>query len=384
MLGSSEWSSGCESGWTLYLDHSVSSFPSSSCFRDINGFENRRRSKDSWSQNYVHQEEDEEEDLSMMSDASSGPRNVCEEDSVKKLNSVGPKKQNKSEKKRRDYEKMNSVLDDTASSHMLQKSVGGNKIEQTFPESTLDYSQGFSATHIQTIPLDFFSKHIEGKTNQKTWKLRSDASDQTWEVIQEGRTLTRGWKDFTTAHDLQIGDLVIFKHEGDMVFHVTPFGPSCCEIQYTHPHIIKEEADSGDADDNEIRGTGAMSSFSYDFCFLAEFTASNLKADKLYLPKRATSSTALNKQCQEMILVNKEGNSWTASLRFSESGGMYYITRGWEKFCRDNICDIGDLFVFNLVGDGKTTPLLCVCPESKKCSELLSKHLSRKRELPDA
>ncbi|KAF3511746.1 hypothetical protein F2Q69_00000486 [Brassica cretica] len=104
-----------------------------------------------------------------------------------------------------------------------------------------------------TIPLAFFSKHIEGKTNQKTWKLRSDASDQTWEVIQEDRTLTRGWKDFTTAHDLQIGDLVIFKHEGDMVFHVTPFGPSCCEIQYTHPHIIKEEADAGDADDNEIK-----------------------------------------------------------------------------------------------------------------------------------
>ncbi|KAJ4899009.1 Uncharacterized protein Rs2_12960 [Raphanus sativus] len=149
MLGSSEWSSGCESGWTLYLDHSVSSFPSSSCFKDINGFENGRRSKDSWSQNYVHPEEDEEEDLSMMSDASSGPRNICEEDSVKKLNSVGPKKQNKSEKKRRNYEKTNSVLDDTASSHILQQSAGDNKIEQTFPESTLDYSQGFSATHIQ-------------------------------------------------------------------------------------------------------------------------------------------------------------------------------------------------------------------------------------------
>ncbi|RID75409.1 hypothetical protein BRARA_B02455 [Brassica rapa] len=242
-----------------------------------------------------------------------------------------------------------------------------------------------SGFHSGTIPLAFFSKHIEGKTNQKTWKLRSDASDQTWEVIQEGRTRTGGWKDFTTAHDLQIGDLVIFKHKGDMVFHVTSFGPSCCEIQYTHPHIIKEEVDAGDADDNEIRGTGAMSSFSFNYCFLAEVTASNLKADKLvsqfsyYLPKRATSSTALNKQCQEMILVNKEGNSWTASLRFSESGGMYYITRGWRNFCRDNKCDIGDLFVFNLVGDGKSTPLLCVCLESKECYELLSKHLSRKR-----
>ncbi|CAG7890381.1 unnamed protein product [Brassica rapa] len=159
-----------------------------------------------------------------------------------------------------------------------------------------------------------------------------------------------------------------------MVFHVTPFDHSCCEIQYTHPHIIKKEVDSGDADDNEIRGTWAMSSFSFDYCFLAEVTASNLKADKFV----TTNSTVLNKQCQEMILVNKEENLWTVSLRFSESGGMYYITRGWRKFCRDNRCDIGDLFVFNLVGDGKTTPLLCVCPESKECSELLSKHLSRK------
>ncbi|OAO97536.1 hypothetical protein AXX17_AT4G38640 [Arabidopsis thaliana] len=149
MLGSS---SGCESGWTLYLDQSVSS-PSPSCFRDSNGFESRRRSKDSWDQNYVHQEEEEEEDdLSMISDASSGPRNISEEDSVKKINIVGLKKQCKREKKRRDYEKMNSLLDDTASSPLFNfphKSVGGNKIEQTFPESTLDYSQGFSATQFQ-------------------------------------------------------------------------------------------------------------------------------------------------------------------------------------------------------------------------------------------
>ncbi|WZZ83211.1 hypothetical protein YC2023_103783 [Brassica napus] len=109
-----------------------------------------------------------------------------------------------------------------------------------------------------------------------------------------------------------------------------------------------------------------MSSFSFDYCFLAE-----------YLPVRATSSTALNKQCHETILVNKEGNSWNVSLRFSESGGKYYITRGWRKFCLDNNCKIGDLFVFNVVGDEKTTPLMCVCPERKECSEILSKYLSR-------
>ncbi|KAG2315681.1 hypothetical protein Bca52824_018803 [Brassica carinata] len=92
----------------------------------------------------------------------------------------------------------------------------------------------------------------------------------------------------------------------------------------------------------------------------------------------ASSSPGFNKQCQEMILVNKEGNSWPVSLRFSESDGMYYIKRGWKKFCLDNRCDIGDLLVFNLVGDGKTVPLLCVCPERKECAELLNKYLSRK------
>ncbi|WZZ18596.1 hypothetical protein YC2023_111685 [Brassica napus] len=151
-----------------------------------------------------------------------------------------------------------------------------------------------------------------------------------------------------------------------MVFHVTPFGPSCCDIQYTHPHIVKEEADADDAP-----------TFSYDYCFLAEVTATNQKDDKMFLPVEAMRCGALNQQCKEVKLVNKEGKSWTARFGFSESDGAYYISRGWRKFCRDNRCTNGDLFVFNVVGDGTTTPLLCVCPERKECTELLIKHFSR-------
>ncbi|KAL0719228.1 hypothetical protein Bca4012_068552 [Brassica carinata] len=217
-----------------------------------------------------------------------------------------------------------------------------------------------------TIPLEFFSKHIQGSEKNKPWKLRSDASDQVWEVIREGRTLTKGWKEFATAHDLRIGDIVIFKHEGDLVFHVTPFGPSSCEIQYTNPHNVKEEADADDAP-----------SFSFDYCFLVEVTTTNQKEDHLFLPVEAMRCTALNQQCKEVKLVNKDGKSWTASFGFSESDGAYYISRGWRKFCRDNKCSNGDLFVFNVVGDGTTTPLLCVYPERKEGTELLINHFSR-------
>ncbi|XP_048620070.1 merozoite surface protein CMZ-8-like [Brassica napus] len=104
-----------------------------------------------------------------------------------------------------------------------------------------------------TIPLAFFSKHMEGKTNQKTWKLRSDASDQTWEVLLEGRTLTGA------------DDNKISKFQSKFIVLVLPV-VRCFDVEIVS--FI-----SG--------GTGAMSSFSYDFCFLAEVTASNLKADKL-------------------------------------------------------------------------------------------------------
>ncbi|KAH0932626.1 hypothetical protein HID58_009743 [Brassica napus] len=219
------------------------------------------------------------------------------------------------------------------------------------------------------IPLDFYSKHIQGAEINKPWKLRSDASDQIWEVIREGRTLTKGWKEFTEAHDLRIGDIVIFKHEGDMVFHVTPFGPSCCEILWS------------DADD--------APTFSYDYCFLAEVTPTNQKDDKMYCFLADVMYVFVVSSCgsyevwcfeptmQRGQTCQQGGKVRTARFGFSESDGAYYISRGWRKFCRDNRCTNGDLFVFNVVGDGTTTPLLCVCPERKECTELLIKHFSR-------
>ena len=88
---------------------------------------------------------------------------------------------------------------------------------------------------VQTIPVAFFSKHIQGRNDQKTTaKLTSDAaSEKTWEVkTEDGRRLTDGWKEFALAHDLRVGDILIFRQEKDMSFHVTLFGPSCCAIQY--------------------------------------------------------------------------------------------------------------------------------------------------------
>ena len=76
---------------------------------------------------------------------------------------------------------------------------------------------------LQNIPVAFYSKHIKGTTNEVV-KLRSDASDLTWEVKMDGRRLTHGWEKFATGHAFKVGDIVIFRHDGDLLFHVTPSG----------------------------------------------------------------------------------------------------------------------------------------------------------------
>lgn len=84
----------------------------------------------------------------------------------------------------------------------------------------------------QDIQVTFFLKHLEGSSQGKTAELRSDASEITWKVKIDGRRLSDGWENFALAHDLQVGDIVVFRHEGKLVFHISALGPSCCEIQY--------------------------------------------------------------------------------------------------------------------------------------------------------
>lgn len=95
---------------------------------------------------------------------------------------------------------------------------------------------------LQLIPKAFYSNYLEGRQEGNTAELRSDASEITWKIKMDGRRLTKGWEQFAVAHNLQVGDILVFRHEGNLLFHVTPFGLSCCEILYSH----KDEKDVKD------------------------------------------------------------------------------------------------------------------------------------------
>lgn len=152
----SECSSGCDSGWTLYLEHSYEDS------RFIGGTEgyygNQHKDK-----RVTNEYSEGVEDLSMVSDASSGPPHLPyddvyfnEKDNVVKQNKKGTKKQKVRENKQHaveDQQHLPSFLHDTASSHVFdfstvrnKNNVGGTN-QQNYVGNMVDYSQGFSATN---------------------------------------------------------------------------------------------------------------------------------------------------------------------------------------------------------------------------------------------
>lgn len=129
----SECSSGCESGWTLYLEQSLGNNGfgngNESVFCDGNYYKEKRSDR-------VDDDAEEEEDLSMVSDASSGPPHFPEDEvffnvdhdscfskgvRLSKTNSGKKKKSNREQ--RGGQVQVPSFLDDTASSPVYNFSM---------------------------------------------------------------------------------------------------------------------------------------------------------------------------------------------------------------------------------------------------------------------
>ncbi|KAE8659172.1 hypothetical protein F3Y22_tig00116964pilonHSYRG00247 [Hibiscus syriacus] len=151
----SQCGSGCESGWTYYLDQS--------------SYSQTRYQK--FSGNFAV--DDEEQDLSMVSDASSGPRHYyqdyeeCLEENGSFCSvpstSEPAKRSSKNKQKIKEHgnNQQHSYLDDTASSP--------KNCRKEVSMDLLDFSQGFSGTHLKGKSA--FHKKIgflkSGKTGSK-------------------------------------------------------------------------------------------------------------------------------------------------------------------------------------------------------------------------
>ncbi|PHU26818.1 hypothetical protein BC332_05150 [Capsicum chinense] len=101
------------------------------------------------------------------------------------------------------------------------------KIPPKKPHFFKPIQKGFK--HGLTIPTGFL-KYLKGRDQIEHVVLRSGG--KSWLVKVKGCRFKAGWAAFVEEHDLQLGDLLIFRHEGDMEFEVSIFDSSHCDREY--------------------------------------------------------------------------------------------------------------------------------------------------------
>ncbi|KAF8110861.1 hypothetical protein N665_0078s0054 [Sinapis alba] len=232
------------------------------------------------------------------------------------------------------------------------------------------------------VPDTFFATHLEeGKNELTTLTLTSDACDRTWQVKLNGRRLTDGWKDFSDAHCLRDDDVLLFRDEGHMVFHVTPSGRSFSQIHYISSSSDDDESEDNDEDDDDDDETWdkvpdlrtrfkTESSSSENSCFLG-VTSSNLRLNRVNLAKSFMITSGLHKSWCEIDVMNQSGKSWVMGLRHNKGTSQDYMRGGWRSFCRENKLKPGCFYRFELVWT-VTRPALKLCSDNtsqRNCSK---------------
>ncbi|KAL1564542.1 protein SOB FIVE-LIKE 5-like [Salvia divinorum] len=150
MFGNQECSSGCDSGWTLYLQQSsISADP----------YDREDESPEHRTKRSNQEDEDEDEDLSMVSDASSGPPQLHEEEGCGRndkngcfynyTTTVSKPLSERKKTRRKKVQEHSSLLDDTASSPLYNKARSEASVENVVE---MEYSQGYSSTQFEVRP----------------------------------------------------------------------------------------------------------------------------------------------------------------------------------------------------------------------------------------
>ncbi|CAH8274692.1 unnamed protein product [Arabidopsis lyrata] len=230
-----------------------------------------------------------------------------------------------------------------------------------------------------TLDADFLMNHTKVL-------LKSDASDRPRKVKLDGGRLSDGWEEFAGDHKFKDGDVLVFKHHGDEVFHVSVSGDiqnaSSSHVDTEDTYIDDEDLDVDDDDDvdddegednldccdseNILEKTNkkqeADSSSEHPGFITACVTRYSLLHDRLDLSRNFTLLFGGNQKTCEIDVVNEQGRRWTMKLAKNISSGVFYIRQGWGNFCCVNGLSQGQLCKFKLFQNGER-PVLWLCPQ---------------------
>ena len=80
--------------------------------------------------------------------------------------------------------------------------------------------------------------------------LISDASDKIWEVKLDGNRLAGGWEEFAAVNNFSEGNVLVFRHNGEEIFHVAVSSESD-DDESDDTDDSESDDESNDTDDSE-------------------------------------------------------------------------------------------------------------------------------------
>ncbi|XP_059305849.1 B3 domain-containing protein REM10-like [Lycium ferocissimum] len=208
------------------------------------------------------------------------------------------------------------------------------------------------------IPIRFL-KYLKGRNHEHAMLRRGG---KKWQVKVNDRRLEEGWEKFAEQHDLQLGDILVFRHEGDMEFEVSIFDSNECQREYEEEQKAQNVEESSQKVESKENIGSSNNSLHH-----AEAAATNeplgrshfvytikpycLKYNILCLPRHFVLANSLAKKKCDLIIRDERQKSW--DLRLTTHGSdRVVIEAGWHEFSVANGFKEGDGIMFEVVTDG--------------------------------
>ncbi|XP_027075128.1 B3 domain-containing protein REM14 isoform X2 [Coffea arabica] len=238
------------------------------------------------------------------------------------------------------------------------------------------------------IPASFLN-YLGGKISENQAVLRRGGVKE-WRVEISDQWLREGWRAFAVENNLQVGDFVVFEHEGNMVFEVLVFDPSHCERKYASIDDEKKCSQKFKAaeiprskkvklelsDDQEEPDSTDQICRPY---FIFTVKPINLLYHRLNIPRDFAMENGLfGRECN-IKLRDQSQRSW--SLKIKSSSDCASIQCGWKSFAKAQGLKEGDEFVLELTENGEA-PAFNFYGKDKASTRKSGKEVSWRDEEP--
>ncbi|XP_047312922.1 B3 domain-containing protein REM10-like [Impatiens glandulifera] len=232
------------------------------------------------------------------------------------------------------------------------------------------------------IPEAFMMRYLneELKKRSRDVPVIIRKHNREWVIHLRGRRLEKGWPEFVDSYysfpdsgdkkKMDVGDIVIFKHKGNLVFEVSVYdaNTSLEKLPYHHPNKHNNQSINKKRKKNEMmknpeefennqkkrKSMTAAESKSNILSPVYEvnITLRNMKRNMQYLPRKLVSENGLERNCN-MKLDYEKGRSCVVEAKFYPSKSYSYITKGWTDFQTKNHLKPEDRIKFQLIKNGQ-------------------------------